>query len=114
MKSESGKRTLGPWHTAGTFNPNSDRPTQWVWGPAAPGDQSGERIAENVTVANAAFIVRACNAHDELVELVEEYGRAVRYFIAADEKKGDDEGARLKAVTLKRISAAIAKATVSP
>jgi hypothetical protein len=57
-----------PWHTSGTFDPDSARPTTWVWGPPAPGDQSGEIVAQEVTLSNAAFIARACNSHDALVE----------------------------------------------
>ena len=64
------KATPGPWHTAGTFNPNSDRPTQWVWGPAAPGDQSGECIAQDVTVANARLTVALRNSIPTLKEAV--------------------------------------------
>ena len=61
-----------PWHTAGTANPNTD-PRQGVWGPTPPGAQSGEWIAKDIRPANAEFIVRACNAHDDLLDALRSF-----------------------------------------
>lgn len=51
--------SAGPWHTAGTFNPDGPRPTTWVWGPTPEGAQSGECIAQHVALTNAPLICAA-------------------------------------------------------
>ena len=66
MTTASVTHTPGPWATAGISNPQTN-PRMSVWGPKAPDAQSGEWIAKDIRPANAEFIVRACNAHDDLV-----------------------------------------------
>lgn len=62
--------TPTPWNTAGVSNPDSDQRMS-VWGPISEGKQSGEWVAKDIRPANAAFIVRAVNAHEALVEALE-------------------------------------------
>lgn len=47
-----------PWHTSGTFMPGSDDPRTSIWGPAAPGMQSGNCVANKVRPADAALILQ--------------------------------------------------------
>lgn len=76
MTSTSVTHTPGPWTTAGVTNPQTNPrmsvwgPRQGVWGPRQPGSESGEWIAKDIRPANAEFIVRACNAYEELLEAV--------------------------------------------
>lgn len=46
-----------PWHTGGTTMPDSDDPRTSIWGPAAPGMQSGNCVANQVRPADAALIL---------------------------------------------------------
>lgn len=46
-----------PWHTGGTTMPDSDDPRTSIWGPAAPGMQSGNCVASGVRPADAALIL---------------------------------------------------------
>lgn len=59
--------TPTPWHTGGTFHYPNKPDTQNVWSAAKHGDQSGHIVCEQAEIADAAFIVKACNAHDDLV-----------------------------------------------
>lgn len=60
------KLTPGPWRTAGVSNPGTDQARQWIWGPTAPGDQSGHCVCRDVTLPDAKLI---CMAHG-LLEFV--------------------------------------------
>lgn len=60
------EHTPEPWSTGGIFNPDSDRPTQNIWGPRG-NNQSGVLIAKDATIADAKRIVLAVNCHDELL-----------------------------------------------
>lgn len=51
--------TPGPWHAGGIFNPDSAHPTVNIWGPTPRGAQSGQVVAESVTLANATLILAA-------------------------------------------------------
>lgn len=59
-----------PWRTGGTFNPNSLAETVWIWGPTPPGQQSGDVVAKHIRPEDADLIVRAVNAHEDLVALL--------------------------------------------
>ena len=61
--------TATPWHLGGITD-LATRPRTSIWGPVAPGMQSGEWIAQDITQANAAFIVQAVNSHDALVATI--------------------------------------------
>lgn len=60
------KHTLGPWHKDNSH----DEPYYEIWH-GKIGDWDRKLIAEYVKEANAEFIVKACNSHDELVKACE-------------------------------------------
>ena len=62
------QHTPGPLSVGGIFNPHTN-PRVMIYGPTAPGMQSGECIAENVKPEYAAFIIAACNAYAELEQV---------------------------------------------
>lgn len=59
-----------PWHLGGTIYRRAGG-NQWtvtsVWGPTPAGKQSGTWIAQDVSPADAEFIVRAVNNHAALL-----------------------------------------------
>lgn len=62
------KLTAAPWTTGGVFNPDSARPSQWVWGPhASANDQSGKVVAVDISIPDAEFIALARNALDVMM-----------------------------------------------
>lgn len=76
---------------------------------------SGRHVADCWTHAN--FSREACQEHarliaaaPELLDWVKLFERSLVYEIAKSQKAGDDEGARLKTVTLNLVRATIAKA----
>lgn len=71
---------------------------------------SSRPLSEEEMTANAALIVQAVNAHDDLVTQVRLFERCVVYEIKKSEQEGDDEGARLKSFTLALIRDTLAKA----
>lgn len=62
----SEKRTAGPWKYA---------VAHWASAGGIYIEAGGVEIATAETVEDASFIVRACNAHDELLAVVERYAR---------------------------------------
>lgn len=94
--------TPTPWHTQrGEIVGNGDLVASTVF--------HGQEL-NALDEANAAFIVRACNAHDELVDMAELLVRTLDYHISRDQKNGDEEGARLKMVTRNQVQIVLAKA----
>jgi hypothetical protein len=74
-------------------------------------DMSNRRIAEasigitgEIDLANAAFIVRACNSHDELIEVLKDAILEIEYLHDKFKTTGSGNA------TLAKIDAAIAKA----
>ena len=65
------QHTPTPYHLGGIGHPDGDNPTTSIWVPTPPGFQSGTWIAKDVQLADAEFIVRACNAHDALLAACE-------------------------------------------
>lgn len=57
-----------PWHSGGIFDPNSDTATVNIWGPTPAGASSGKVVAWTVNLKNAAILLTAVNAHEELIE----------------------------------------------
>lgn len=66
------ERTSGPWQTA-------DQTQSWPHKCRRIRDANGQFIAETISDANAAFIVRACNVHDELVAALADAVEAMQY-----------------------------------
>ena len=66
------KHTPGELHTGGTFNPGTDNERQWLWSLPAPGCQSGEVIAKDMTPANAERLAHCWNMHDALLAACED------------------------------------------
>jgi len=58
---------------------------------------------------NAAFIVKAVNAHDELVQWANMLEKTLVYNIKKLERAGDDEGVRLQSFTLAMVRETLAK-----
>jgi hypothetical protein len=50
--------TAFPWRTGGIFMPGSEDPRTSIWGPVAPGMQSGHCVASQVRPADAALIIQ--------------------------------------------------------
>lgn len=69
--------TPGPWGTGGTFIPGTPRASTWIWGPARPGDQSGEVVAKDVRLANARLIAAAPELLAELAAITTELAAEV-------------------------------------
>ena len=89
------QRTPGPWLTREAF---ASHPTWHVLGP------TGGCVASLARESNAAFIVRACNAHDDLLAALDVIAHAAEVGgISAGERKG-------LAMAAKIALAAIAKA----
>lgn len=61
--SHSKARTAGPWHVFGTYNAIAVWAGDWM---IADCTDTRPKFA----AANAAFIVTACNAHDDLVAVL--------------------------------------------
>lgn len=51
--------TPGPWTTGGIFDPRGPNPKQSVWGPTAPGMQSGVLVVDRAPKADATLIAHA-------------------------------------------------------
>lgn len=66
---------------------------------------------EEENQANAEFIVTAVNAYDDMLALARDYRGAVEFYMRADLKRGDTEGANMKRLTMDYIDSQIAKAT---
>lgn len=64
--------TPGPWHTAGTFDPDQD-PRQNIWSEARPGAVSGELVARHAKPANARLIAAAPELLDALQLFVKQW-----------------------------------------
>ena len=62
---------------------------------------------QEMETANTAFIVRAVNAYDDLISMVKLFEKSIEYEIQIDD---DDEGARMKVVTLHIVRDTLAKA----
>ena len=102
------KHTPTPWRTG-------DKYPARIIGPAnsrivAQTTIEVDDVASEREIVDAAFIVRACNAHAELVQQVEWFCRSIEYYIERDKRDGDDEGMKLKQFTLKSAQNALAKA----
>lgn len=106
--------TPRPWHTGGIFNPQSARPTTSIYGPTAPGDQSGECIAQHVPLKSAALIVRAVNERDGLLAALKNIDVEILEAVA-NEITEFKHSARMGSVRIiaKQIRAAIARAEES-
>jgi len=63
------KHTPGPWEDCPDFYNGGDH---YIWPVGANGVQIATVHDNSQVDANAAFIVRACNAHEELVEALRE------------------------------------------
>lgn len=73
--------TKRPWSQAGIAFPDSDRPWTNIWGPrASPDHQSGPMIAREVSLPDAELIVRAVNAHDDLLAVCRELLDSAEYW----------------------------------
>lgn len=96
--------TPGPWAVDGSeqnvFEPKTRGIIAWVSSPDEMGEQNEE------TRANAHLIAAA----PELLDLAKKFRAAVAFYVKASERDGDDEGARMKSLTLIEIDAVIAKA----
>lgn len=68
------------------------------------------RSMQDESMANALFIVRACNAYNDLVDVAYLFQASLEYYIKKDSLSGDDEGATLKSVILATVRSVIAKA----
>jgi hypothetical protein len=97
------KSTPGPWAYDGGINRVYSTATNQC---VAAIHIAGNPACEDAWPADARLIAAA----PELLALAHEYRRAVEYYIAADMKSGDREGARMKTITLNMIDATIAKA----
>jgi hypothetical protein len=82
------ERTKGPWHTGGIFDPGTANAHQNIWGPTPEGKQSGEIIASNILLGDAAAIVKWENHFDELVQALEQALR--QWSMYADMCERDD------------------------
>ena len=104
--------TETPWHIAGTSNPSTN-PRESLWGPIPLGAQSGEWIAKDIRPANAAFIVRAVNCHEELIRLLQTSADKFRLlameYASSSFTDRHDDGPRF-ATLAKAIEDAVAKA----
>lgn len=67
-------------------------------------------VANGMNNAKAAFITHRVNCHDDLLEMTKLLERTVEYEIRVSKGAGDDEGARMKAITLNLVRGVIAKA----
>lgn len=65
-----------PWHTGGTFFKDGMPHSRNIYGPIPDGAQSGELVAEYVSIKNVDAIVRACNAHEALLAACQWASRA--------------------------------------
>lgn len=59
--------TPGPWRTGGTTYPGTERATMNVWGPTAPGMQSGQMVAKDALVYDARLIAAAPEMYEALL-----------------------------------------------
>lgn len=91
-------------------------PTPWTFDGNCGGyiSQSGERIARAYALNDAAFIVRAVNCHDELVEALSN-ARSILVAFAGDPRQtiqqdGSIVGDEMQAALLDCVDAALSKA----
>lgn len=97
---EAVKHTPGPWF----FDGPSENLIVWEW------NNADNRIcfmtSDGPARANAHLIAAA----PDLLEVATLFASSLEYLIALDRKKGDDEGASMKGITLNVVRAAIARA----
>lgn len=95
----------------------SERKTPWT-----PGDwtvKPGGQIAAGGLVIGEAFYLGGTEQRDRnaavmaagpaMVELIQLFERSIVYEISKDKKSGDDEGARMKTITLNMVRALLAR-----
>ena len=97
------KHTPTPWELYDGSSIYSSRPH-------CIGQGEYGHVATFETAEDAEFCLTACNAHDDLVALAKQFERVAEYEIRRAQKDGDDEGVRLRTVTLNMIRAALDKA----
>jgi hypothetical protein len=97
--SENAKHTPTPWVIGNQLN---DHGLVIRGGRGAYVARIGENLRERD--ANAAFIVRAVNNHSELLYWAKLFERTLLFYIDADR---DDEGKKLKTVTLNMLREAL-------
>lgn len=90
-----------PWRLGGTFMPGTSGESVNIWGPPAPGDQSGWIVASNLAPENARRIVLAVNCHDDFLAALRDCRNAMYADNPADGWKE----------IIERADAAIAKAS---
>lgn len=112
------KHTPGPWRV--------EEGTTLIWGDCNPDDTTtygmGYPIAECRMTPSASWAkgpkkyeeaeanARLIAAAPDLFEVATLFASSLEYLIALDRKKGDDEGASMKGITLNVVRAALAKA----
>lgn len=119
---ENVKHTPGPWRV--------EEGTTLIWGDCNPDDTTtygmGYPIAECRMTPSASWArgpkkyeEAEANAHlisaaPDLLSAATLFAESLKYLIAIDRKKGDDEGVAMKSITLQSVRAAIAKAEGRP
>ena len=94
-------------------------PRPWTWEKEPNGMTFGiwhdddTNIGEVLDADDAAVLVQAVNAHDDLLEMTRLLERSLIYEIKKNTTEGDKEGAKLKTITLNLVRAALAKASQS-
>lgn len=81
------QHTKTPWRVGAPSQMGSvvaDEPVPEIGGSDAVDYYGGHLIAESIAPRNAEFIVRACNAHDQLVTAVRESHAAIDRLIQLD------------------------------
>ena len=106
-------------HTALPWRYNES--TGWIEYAGVPHYSVGLRLAESTAKANAAFIVRAVNAHDELVAALPDVGKLrtlATWLDLQDDKTGLEPAKRDVQADLRRwadaAAAALASVKVTP
>lgn len=98
------KHTKTPWRIGAGTNPGAvvaDEPVPEIGGSDAVDYYGGHLIAESIAPHNAAFIVRACNAHEQLVAACD---RALRHL---ENIRGDKEDSPLMADLRRALATAL-------
>lgn len=80
-------RTSGPLHTGGTFNPGTPDEHCTLWSEAPPGMQSGDMVAQYVTLADADRIVQCWNSFDALTKALVAAMHALRSYQSGNDAR---------------------------